>query len=116
SQDLKELHEALGLAQIEPQLLDALLKKGKNAAERLGLLRGAAENVANDRELSLLVLDAYEDAGDEAGGRAWARKLRRRVDASSHVRTNVGEYYLRLPGRGPTPEARREGGGGRRRR
>ena len=29
SQDLKELHEALGLAQIEPQLLDALLKKAQ---------------------------------------------------------------------------------------
>ncbi|MEI9947757.1 MAG: VIT domain-containing protein [Pseudomonadota bacterium] len=108
SQDLKELHEALGLSQIEPQLLDALLKKGKNAAERLALLRGAAEKFANDTELSLLVLDAYEDAGDEAGGRAWARKLRRRVDASSHVRTNVGEYYLRLSGSAKGAHAERD--------
>jgi len=108
SQDLKELHEALGLSQIEPQLLDALLKKAKNAAERLALLRGAAEKFANDTELSLLVLDAYEDAGDEAGGRAWARKLRRRADASSHVRTNVGEYYLRLSGRGKGAQVERD--------
>ncbi|HKO52108.1 MAG TPA: VIT domain-containing protein [Polyangiaceae bacterium] len=108
SQDLKELHEALGLSQIEPQLLDALLKKGRNAAERLALLRGAAEKFANDTELSLLVLDAYEDADDEAGGRAWARKLRRRVDASSHVRTNVGEYYLRLSGHGTGAQAERD--------
>jgi len=108
SQDLKELHEALGLSQIEPQLLDALLKKANNAAERLALLRGAAEKFANDSELSLLVLDAYEDAGDEAGGRAWARKLRRRVDASSHVRTNVGEYYLRLSARAKGPQAERD--------
>ena len=108
SQDLKELHEALGLSQIEPQLLDALLKKARNAAERLALLRGAAERFANDTELSLLVLDAYEDAADEAGGRAWARKLRRRADASSHVRTNVGEYYLRLSGRAKGPQAERD--------
>lgn len=108
SQDLKELHEALGLTQIEPQLLDALLKKAKNAAERLALLRGAAEKFVNDTELSLLVLDAYEDAGDEAGGRAWARKLRRRADASSHVRTNVGEYYLRLSAREKGVQAERD--------
>jgi tetratricopeptide (TPR) repeat protein len=108
SEDLKELHEALGLTQIEPQLLDALLKKAKNPAERLALLRGAAEKFTNDTELSLLVLDAYEDAGDEAGGRAWARKLRRRADASSHVRTNVGEYYLRLSGRAKGALAERD--------
>jgi Ca-activated chloride channel family protein len=108
SQDLKELHEALGLSQIEPQLLEALLKKAQNPAERLAKLRGAAEKFADDTELSLLVLDAYEDAGDEAGGRAWARKLRRRADASSHVRTNVGEYYLRLSGRGKAAQAERD--------
>ena len=108
SQDLKELHEALGLSQIEPELLDALLKKARSAAERLALLRGAAEKFANDTELSLLVLDAYEDAGDEAGGRAWARKLRRRADASSHVRTNVGEYYLRLSNRAKGAQAERD--------
>jgi vault protein inter-alpha-trypsin-like protein len=108
SQDLRELHEALGLTQLEPQLLDALLKKARNAAERLALLRAAAEKFANDTELSLLVLDAYEDANDEAGGRAWARKLRRRVDASSHVRTNVGEYYLRLSGRAKGAQSERD--------
>jgi len=108
SQDLKELHEALGLSQIEPQLLDALLKQARNPAERLARLRGAAEKFADDTELSLLVLDAYEDAGDEAGGRAWARKLRRRADASSHVRTNVGEYYLRLANRGKGALAERD--------
>jgi len=60
------------------------------------------------------VLDAYEDAGDDAGGRAWARRLRRRADATAHVWTSVGEYYLRLgaretgaPGERDTVEGRR---------
>ncbi len=108
SQDLKELHDALGFERIEPELLDALLKKGRNAAERLALLRGAAEKFADDTELALRVLDAYEDAGDDAGGRAWARKLRRRVDATAHIRTNVGEYYLRLASRATGVQAQRD--------
>jgi Ca-activated chloride channel family protein len=97
--DLKELHDALGLVRIDPSILAALLKKATSNGERLSLLRGAAERFADDTELALLVLDAYEDAHDDAGGRAWARRLRRRVDASTHVRTNVGEYYLRLSAR-----------------
>lgn len=97
--DLRSLHEALGLERIEPELLEALLKKAESPGERLTLLRGAAERFGDDTELALLVLEAYEDAKDDAGGRAWARKLRRRVDASSHVRTSVGEYYLRLAGK-----------------
>jgi Ca-activated chloride channel family protein len=96
AQDLKELHEALGLARIEPSILGTLLKRANSAGERLSLLRGAAERFPDDTELSLTVLDAYEDAHDDVGGRAWARRLRHRADASSHVRTNVGEYYLRL--------------------
>ncbi|HVJ21064.1 MAG TPA: AgmX/PglI C-terminal domain-containing protein, partial [Polyangiaceae bacterium] len=94
--DLKDLHDALGLERIQPELLAGLLKKAKDTSERLSLLRSAAQRFADDTELALLVLDAYEDAGDDAGGRAWARRLRHRVDATAHVRTHVGEYYLRL--------------------
>jgi Ca-activated chloride channel family protein len=108
SKDLKELHDALGLKRIEPALLDALLKKAQNPGDKLGLLRGAAEKFSDDTELALLVLEAYEDAGDDAGGRAWARKLRRRVDATAHVRTNVGEYYLRLAQRAGGEQAKRD--------
>jgi Ca-activated chloride channel family protein len=49
----------------------------------------------NDLELMLQLLEAYEDAGDIAAARALARKLRRRADATSHVRTLVGEFYWR---------------------
>jgi tetratricopeptide (TPR) repeat protein len=108
SRDLKELHDALGLVRIDPELLDALLKRARSAAERLALLRGASEKFGDDTELALLVLDAYEDADDDAGGRAWARKLRRRSDATAHVRTNVGEYYLRRSAKGTGPFAARD--------
>jgi Ca-activated chloride channel family protein len=106
--DLKELHDALGLSRIDPSILTALLKKAASNSDRLSLLRGAAERFPDDTELALLVLDAYEDARDDAGGRAWARRLRRRVDASSHVRTNVGEYYLRLGARENAALAKRD--------
>jgi tetratricopeptide (TPR) repeat protein len=96
SAELKEFHDALGFRRIEPELLASYLKQAKTPLERVTLLRAAAERFADDTELALLVLEAYEDAGDAAGGRAWARRLRRRVDATAHVRTNVGEYYLRL--------------------
>jgi Ca-activated chloride channel family protein len=108
SADLRSLHNALGLERIEPQILDTLLAKANSQQRRLALLRGAAEKFPDDTELALLVLDAYEDAGDDAGGRAWARKLRRRVDASSHVRTSVGEYYLRLSTRQATETRSRD--------
>lgn len=99
SADLRSLHDALGFERIDPDLLAVLLKKGDTPVERLKLLRGAAERFPEDTELALSVLDAYEDAGDDAGGRAWARKLRRRVDATSHLRTSVAEYYFRLAAR-----------------
>jgi Ca-activated chloride channel family protein len=108
SQDLKELHDALGLERIDPDLLAALLKKATTPAERLALLRGAAEKFPDDSELALVVLEAYEDVGDVAGGRAWARKLRRRVDATAHIRTDVGEYYFRLASRETGPAAQRD--------
>ncbi len=100
AEQLRELHQALGFQQVEPEILEALLKRGRTPQEKLTLLRGTAEKYPDDSELALRVLDAYEDARDEAGGRAWARKLRARFDATSHLRTSVGEYYLRLAKKG----------------
>jgi Ca-activated chloride channel family protein len=100
--DLHELHEALGLRGVDPDLLAKLLARAKTAADRLALLHATALKWPDDLELGLRVLDAYEDTGDDAGGRAWARRLRHRSDATAHVYTNVGEYYLRL--------SQREGG------
>ena len=113
AEDLRQLHEALGFSQVDPDILQKLLAQGKTPSERLTLLRGTAEKYPDDSELALRVLDAYEDAGDEAGGRAWARKLRRRVDATSHLRTRVGEYYLRLA-KSSTKDGARDESEGRR--
>jgi Ca-activated chloride channel family protein len=103
--ELHELHQALGLSMVDPDLLKSMVAKAKSPADKLAVLRAAATKWPDDLELGLRVLDAYEDAGDEPGLRAWARKLRKRPDATAHVWTEVGEHYLRLATRG-TPDAR----------
>jgi Ca-activated chloride channel family protein len=94
--ELHELHQALGLAQVDPDLLANMLKGAKTPQDKLSVLRAASQKWPDDLELGLRVLDAYEDAADDGGGRAWARRLRRRADATAHVWTSVGEYYLRV--------------------
>ena len=106
--ELHQLHQALGLASVDPDLLAGMVNRARTPADRLSVLRAAATKWADDLELGLRVLDAYEDAGDDAGGRAWARRLRRRADATAHVWTSVGEYYLRLAGREQAADADRD--------
>jgi Ca-activated chloride channel family protein len=106
--ELHELHRALGLASVDPDLLAGMVAKAKTPTERLSVLRAAATKWSDDLELGLRVLDAHEDAGDDAGGRAWARHLRRRADATAHVWTSVGEYYLRLASREAGADADRD--------
>jgi tetratricopeptide (TPR) repeat protein len=103
--ELHELHQALGLAMVDPELLKGMLAKAKSPAQRLSVLRAAASKWPDDMELALQVLDAYEDAKDEGGLRAWARRLRHRPDATAHVWTEVGEHYLRLAARATTGAA-----------
>src|SRR5579859_3388613 len=106
--DLHDLHEALGLRGVDPDLLAKLLARAKTPGDRLALLHATALKWPDDLELGLRVLDAYEDAGDDPGGRAWARRLRHRSDATAHVYTNVGEYYLRLSKREDAAPAARD--------
>lgn len=94
--ELHDLHVALGLRSADPTLVGAQLARAKTPTDRLTLLHGLALQWPDDLELGLRALDAYEDASDDGGGRAWARRLRHRADATPHVYTNVGEYYLRL--------------------
>ncbi len=106
--ELHELHRALGLASVDPDLLAGMVAKAKTPAERLGVLRAAALRWPDDLELGLRVLEAHEDAQDAPGGRAWARRLRRRADATAHVWTSVGEYHLRLAAREAGADAERD--------
>jgi tetratricopeptide (TPR) repeat protein len=106
--ELHELHKALGLASVDPDLLAGMVAKAKTPADRLGVLRAAATKWPDDLELGLRVLEAHEDANDDGGGRAWARRLRRRADATAHVWTSIGEYYLRLAARESGGDADRD--------
>jgi Ca-activated chloride channel family protein len=108
AEELRELHDALGLEHIDPGLLAGMLSRAKTSSERLSLLHSAALRWQDDLDLALMVLDAYEDTGDDAGGRAWARRLRRRADATAHVHTSIGEYYFRLAQRGSGSAAQRD--------
>jgi Ca-activated chloride channel family protein len=96
TEQLRELHDALGLKRIDPALLASTLAKEKTPADRAAKLRELVKAWPDDIELTLRLLDAYEDADDSAGERALARQLRRRPDANTKVRTEVGEVYLRL--------------------
>jgi tetratricopeptide (TPR) repeat protein len=114
AQELHELHQALGIKRADPALVAGLVARAKSPAERLSLLLKTAAQWPDDLELALLVLEAFEDAVDDGGGRAWARRLRHRADASAHVRTSVGEYYLRLSGRSKGGGAERDANEARR--
>jgi hypothetical protein len=103
-QEARELHAALGLRSLDPGVLAKLMKDAKTPAERATKLRALVAQWPDDFTLALRLLDALEDAGDDAGARELGRRLRARPDADARLRTAVGELYLRLAKRAPTPE------------
>jgi Ca-activated chloride channel family protein len=101
--EMRELHDALGLRTIDRKALAKALEGAKTPAERATKLRALVAQWPDDLGLHLALLDALEDAGDVPGAREVARKLRRKPNADAHVRTAVGELYLRLAASGGTP-------------
>ncbi|EYF07016.1 VIT domain-containing protein [Chondromyces apiculatus] len=97
--EMRELHQALGLRTIDPGLLGKALTEAKTPAAKVAKLREFVQVWPDDLALALRLLDALEDAGDDAGARTLGRTLRARPDADARVRTAVGELYLRLAGR-----------------
>jgi tetratricopeptide (TPR) repeat protein len=97
--ELRLLHDALGLKSIDPGVLAKIIKDAKTPGDRVTRLRGLVLVWSDDFALALKLLDALEDAGDDAGARELARKLRGRPDADARVRTAVGELYLRMAAR-----------------
>ena len=95
-QQMRELHEALGLKAVDPSLLARAVHDAKSPGERVTTLRAMSAEWPDDFAVALALLDALEDASDVAGARAEARALRQRPDADAHLRTAVAELYLRL--------------------
>ena len=100
SDDLRKLHDALGLKSMDPAELAKVIKAAKSSEERATKLRALALQWPDDFTLAMRLLDALEDAGDDAAARALGRTLRARPDADAALRTAVGELYLRLAARG----------------
>jgi tetratricopeptide (TPR) repeat protein len=105
---LRELHEALGVKTAAPELVIGLLRRAADATERARLLHGMVVQWPNDFELILRLLEAYEDSDDIAAARTFARRLRRRADSTSHVRTLLGEFYWRCSERENGPDKSRD--------
>jgi len=98
-EEMRELHQALGLKSVDPGLLDETIDKAKDPAERVEKLRALRKEWPKDFTLALRLLEALEDAGDDPGARDLGRSLRERPDADAHVLTEVGELHLRLADR-----------------
>jgi tetratricopeptide (TPR) repeat protein len=96
AEELRELHDALGLASIDPAALTKLLEQAKDLEQRVRTLRELRAQWPDDLSLHLVLLETLEDAGRFDAGRELAEELRARPDATTEVRTNVGEFYLRL--------------------
>jgi Ca-activated chloride channel family protein len=109
--EVRALHEALGLRTIDPGVLEKQLAAARTPGERVTKLRALADAWPDDTALSLKLLDALEDSGDDSGARELGRRLRARPDAGARVRIAVGELYLRLAARaaGPGDKAELEG-------
>ena len=99
SNDLRKLHDALGLKSMDPAELAKVLKTATSSEDRATKLRVLAKQWPDDFTLAMRLLDALEDTGDDAGARALGRSLRARPDADAALRTAVGELYLRLAAR-----------------
>jgi tetratricopeptide (TPR) repeat protein len=106
SDDLRKLHDALGLKSMDPGDLAKVIKDAKSSEDRATKLRALALAWPDDFALAMRLLDALEDSGDDAGARALGRTLRARPDADASLRTAVGELYLRLAARARDPLAK----------
>ena len=102
--EMRQLHAALGLRAMDPGALEKLLGDTKDAKERVKKLRTLVVQWPDDFNVALHLLDALEDAPDDGGARELAHQLRARPDADAHVRTEVGELYLRLAKRAGAKE------------
>jgi tetratricopeptide (TPR) repeat protein len=105
-EEMRELHDALGLQNMDPGVLAKLVTEAKSPTELAAKLRALSRQFPDDFELALALLDALEDSSELDSLRDTARRLRARADVDARVRTAVGELYLRLGEREKTPESK----------
>ena len=98
-EEARALHDALGLKAMDPGQLAKAIKDAKTPGDRVTRLRALWKIWPDDFSLAMRLLDALEDADDDAGARALGRTLRARPDADAALRTAVGELSLRLAAR-----------------
>ena len=111
AQQMRELHAALGLKSMDPGMLEKLLSETKDPSLRAAKLRVLVREWPDDFPLALRLLDALEDAGDFSGAADFAERLRARPDADAHVRTSIGELYLRIAASMKEPKGKAENEG-----
>jgi Ca-activated chloride channel family protein len=104
----KQLHIALGIKPMDEALLKNLLEQKKTLTEQMVTLRELVQKWPEDLELGLRLLYVLEDGNEHAAARAYAQKLRKRSDSTTHVRTAVGEFYLRQSARNSEGKIRDE--------
>ena len=104
--EARDLHAALGLKAMDPGELAKAVREPKTPADRVARLRALWKIWPDDLALAVRLLDALEDAGDDAGARSLGRTLRARADADAALRTAVGELYLRLSSRQAAADAK----------
>jgi tetratricopeptide (TPR) repeat protein len=112
--EMRQFHAALGLRTLDTGLLEALLRRARTPAARVQTLQQVRQEWPDDFTLALTLLDALEDlaypkaargqalvlsrdsAANDSNLRDLAIELRARPDATTAVRTAVGELHLRL--------------------
>ncbi|HMA92215.1 MAG TPA: VIT domain-containing protein [Polyangiaceae bacterium] len=92
---LRQFQVALGIKTAPIELVRSVISGSTDTKLGIDLLRRLIAQWPNDLELPLRLLELYEDAEDYGGARSLSRSLRRRADATAHVRTMVGEFYWR---------------------
>ncbi len=106
SDDLRKLHDALGLKSMDPAELAKVIKSAKTSEERASKLRALALQWPDDFTLAMRLLDALEDIGDDAGARASAGPCARAPTPTPRCGPRWASSTSASPRAGKTPRRR----------
>lgn len=92
----REFYAIMGVSTADPGQVQQLVERTQNPLQLVQELRELTKKWPDDTALSLVLLNALEDAQDRDGARTLAQQLRARADVDAAVLTQVGELWLRL--------------------